>query len=73
MLPFSHNKSVYICRTPLPSSLLDRIGDDELSLVSSKVLIGRRFGVEEPDLMLLTVPYLILGVRDAEVVGLWKE
>jgi hypothetical protein len=49
------------------------IRDDALALLSNEVLIGRRFGVEEPAFGLPTVPYLALGVRDAEVLGLWKE
>lgn len=72
MLFLSQSSSVYICRIPLPISRLDRIGD-ESSLPSNKVFTGRRFGVEEPDLELLTVPYLALGVREAEILGLWNE
>jgi hypothetical protein len=52
---------------------LDIIGDGVLAFLSNDVFIGRRFGVEEPPFRLPTVPYLALGVRDAEVLGLWKE
>lgn len=73
MLPFSHSKFVYICKTPLPSSRLDMTGDGASALLSSAVFIGGRLGAKGPDLGLLAVPNLALGVRDAEVLGLWKE
>lgn len=73
VLPFSHSKSVYICRMPLPSSRLDMTEDGASTLPSSDVFIGGRFGPERPSLGLLTVPNLALGVRNAEVLGLWKE
>lgn len=73
VLSFSHSKFVYICRTPLPSSRLDMTEDGASTLLSSDMFIGGRFSAEGPSLGLLTVPNLALGVRDAEVFGLWKE
>jgi len=63
---------VYICRIPRPISRLDSTGDDS-NLESNNVLTGRRLDAEEMDFGLLTVPYLTLGVLDAEEFGLWKE